>query len=222
MTDHTARVDTVVLDIDGTLLDSVYHHTVAWVRACAAHGRPVPAHRIHRHIGMGGDRLVPAVLGEEAERDLGDAIRASWEKEYDAMLEEPALLPGARELLDDLRRRDLQVVVASSSIPRHARRAMDLLGADDRAHATATAEDAGASKPDPELINTVIDRVDGTRSLLVGDSVWDVEAACRAGIPTVALLSGGYGEEELRTAGAAWVFDDPQHLRRGLDQVIGP
>ena len=138
------------------------------------------------------------------------------------MLEEPALLPGARELLDDLRRRDLQVVVASSSIPRHARRAMDLLGAEDRAHATATAEDAGTSKPDPELINTVIDRVDGTRSVLVGDSVWDVEAGCRAGIPTVALLSGGYGEEELRTAGAAWVFDDPQHLRRGLEQVIGP
>jgi HAD superfamily hydrolase (TIGR01509 family) len=222
MTDRTACVDTVLLDIDGTLLDSVYHHTVAWVRAFAAHGHPVPARVVHRHVGMGGDKLVPAVAGEEVERSLGDDVRASWEKEYDAMLEEPALLPGALELLDELRSRGLTVVLASSSIPRHARRAMDLLDAERRSDAAATAEDAEESKPDPELLDTVMARVDARSSVLVGDSVWDVEAARRAGIPTIALLSGGYGEDELRSAGAAWVFEDPQALLHDLDRVLAP
>jgi len=220
MTDRTPRIDTVLLDIDGTLLDSVYHHTVAWVRAFASHGHRVPAHRVHRHIGMGGDKLVPAVAGDDLERVLGDDVRTAWEKEYDAMLEEPALLPGARELLDGLRERGLTVVLASSSIPRHARRAMELLDAERRSDATATAEDAEESKPDPELLETVIERVEASSSVLVGDSVWDVVAARRAGISTIGLLSGGYSEAELREAGAAWVFEDPADLLRSLDDVV--
>jgi len=223
MTDRRARIDTVVLDIDGTLVDSSYHHTLAWSRAFRSLGRDVPGWRIHRAIGMGGDRLVAAVAGQAVEDEMGDDVRASWEKEYDAMLDEPVAFPGAAALLTDLRGRGLRVVLASSAIPRHAERSIELLGPErDQAQATTTSEDAEESKPDPELLEAAVDRVDGSSSLVVGDSVWDVEAAHRLGIPAVAVLSGGFGEGELRAAGAAWVFDDVADLREHLDQVLTP
>jgi HAD superfamily hydrolase (TIGR01549 family) len=221
MTDRTARIDTVILDIDGTLVDSNYHHTVAWSRAFRAAGRTVPGWRIHRALGMGGDRLVAAVAGQAVEDEAGDTIRDAWEKEYDAMLDEPRAFAGAAELLGDLRGRGLNVVLASSAIPKHAERALDLLGeARHEADAATTSEDAEASKPDPELLEIAADRVDASSSIVVGDSVWDVEAAHRLGIPTVALLSGGFGEDELRVAGAALVLEDVAELRRRLDQVL--
>ncbi len=220
MTDRSASVDTVVLDIDGTLVDSNYHHTLAWSRAFAANGHHVPCWRIHRAIGMGGDRLVAAVAGEDVERRDGDAVRDSWEQEFDTMLDELTVLPGARELLSALQDRGVGVVLASSSIPRHAERSLQLLDARARTDAATTSEDAEESKPDPELLEAAIERVDGASSLLVGDSVWDVEAGNRIGLPTVALASGGVGEEELRAAGAAWVFGDPEDLLEHLDRVV--
>jgi HAD superfamily hydrolase (TIGR01549 family) len=219
---RAVTVDTVVLDIDGTLLDSVYHHTVAWQRAMKRYGYDVPCAKIHRQIGMGGDRLVAAAAGEDAEARHGDDIRSAWEKEYDAMLEEPGLLPGARELIEGLRQRGVRVVLASSAIPRHAQRAFDLLGADDGVDAATTADDAEESKPDPELLEAALDRVGGMSSVLVGDSVWDVEAGRRAGIPTVCVLSGGVPEAALREAGGAWVYEDPADLLAHLDDVIAP
>ena len=223
MTDRRASIDTVVLDIDGTLVDSSYHHTVAWSRAFRSVGHDVPSWRIHRAIGMGGDRLVAAVGGQAVEDEVGDAVRAAWEKEYDAMLDEPVAFAGAAGLLADLRGRGLRVVLASSAIPRHAERSIELLGtAREHAQATTTSEDAEESKPDPELLEAAIARVDGSSSIVVGDSVWDVEAAHRLGIPAVAVLSGGFGEGELRAAGAAWVFDDVSELRERLDQVLAP
>jgi HAD superfamily hydrolase (TIGR01549 family) len=222
MTVRTASVDTVVLDIDGTLLDSTYHHTVAWQRALRAHGYEVPCAHIHRQIGLGGDRLVAAAAGEEAERRHGDEIRAAWEEEFDHMLDEPGLLPGARELISALRERGVSVVLASSAIPRHAERAFRLLEADRAVDAATTAEDADESKPHPELLEAAVARVGGTSSVLVGDSVWDVEAGRRAGIPTIAVRSGGVPEEMLRGAGAAWVFEDAADLLHHLDRVIEP
>jgi HAD superfamily hydrolase (TIGR01549 family) len=223
MNDRRAHIDTVVLDIDGTLVDSNYHHTLAWSRAFRSVGRTVPCWRIHRAIGMGGDRLVGAVAGQAVEDEAGDAVRASWEKEYDAMLAEPVAFPGAAELLTDLRERGLRVVLASSAIPRHAQRSIGLLGPRrDHAQAATTSEDAEESKPDPELLEAAIGRVDGSSSLVVGDSVWDVEAAQRLGIPAVTVLSGGFGEGELREAGAAWVFADVAEVRQRLDQVLAP
>jgi HAD superfamily hydrolase (TIGR01549 family) len=223
MTDRRAGIDTVVLDIDGTLVDSTYHHTVAWTRAFHSVGLDLPAWRIHRAIGMGGDRLVAAVAGQAVEDESGDAVRDAWEKEYDSMLDEPVAFPGAAGLLADLRERGLRVVLASSAIPRHAERSIALLGEErEHAQATTTSEDAEASKPDPELLEVAIDRVEGSSSIVVGDSVWDVEAAHRLGIPAVALLSGGFGEAELRAAGATWVVEDVADLRQRLDQVLAP
>ena len=220
MTDRTARVDTVVFDLDGTLIDSVFHHALAWHRAFLSVGLDVPMWRLHRHVGMGGDRLVGAVAGDRVEHESGDSVREAWEKEYDAMLHEPVLLPGARELLTTVRERGVRVVLASSSIPRHANRVLKLLEADQRADAALTSEDASESKPDPELIEAAMARVNAESSLLVGDSVWDVEAGKRAGIPTAAVLTGGYSEEELHAAGATWVFEDPADLLAHLDQVV--
>lgn len=222
MTERPARVDTVVFDLDGTLVDSTFHHALAWHRAFLTVGHDIPCWRLQRHIGMGGDRLVAAVAGDQVEREVGDRVREAWEREYDAMLDEPVLLPGARDLLSALGERGLQVVLASAAIPRHAERVLHLLDADRRADAALTSEDAERTKPDPELLEQAMERVDARASLLVGDSVWDVEAGLRAGIPTVAVLSGGYGEDELRAAGASWVFEDPADLLANLDQVVTP
>jgi HAD superfamily hydrolase (TIGR01549 family) len=209
-----------VLDIDGTLLDSNYHHSLAWARAFNCVDGGAPLWRLHRHIGMGGDKLVAAVAGDDVEQRMGDQIRARWEKEYDALIEETRLFAGARGLLVRLRRAGLMVALASSSIPRHAQYALELLGADDLADFTTTAEDAEESKPDPELIRAALDGVGTSAACMIGDSTWDVYAATDAGIPTIGLCTGGYGHQELITAGAVVVYDDLLHLTSDLDQAL--
>jgi HAD superfamily hydrolase (TIGR01549 family) len=210
----------VLLDIDGTLLDSTYHHALAWSRAFAAVGEPVPVHRIHRHIGMGGEKLVPAVVDAETAERIGEAVKDRWQQEYDAIIDETRLLPGARALLDGLRERGLEVVLASSSIPEHAEHALRLLDASERADAWTTAEDADEAKPHPELLEKALERVGGSRAVMVGDATWDVEAASRADIPTIGLLSGGISEQELRDAGAVAVYADPADLLAHLDEAL--
>jgi HAD superfamily hydrolase (TIGR01549 family) len=219
MTDD-ARPGTVVLDVDGTLLDSNYHHTLAWARAFEHVGVTVPLWRIHRTIGMGGDKLVAAAAGDEVEREHGDAVRERWEQEYDEIIEETRLLPGAKELLVALSERGVDVALASSSIPKHARYAFDLLDADDLAATATTAEDAEESKPDPELIQEALDRLAARSACVIGDSVWDVEAARRAGLPAYGVLTGGTSRDELEQAGAAGVYDDAQDLLDHLDEWL--
>jgi HAD superfamily hydrolase (TIGR01549 family) len=213
--------DTVVIDVDGTLLDSNYHHTLAWGRAFEHVGRTVPLWQIHRHIGMGGDLLIKAVAGEDFADDNGEAVQDRWEKEFDALIEETRLLKGAPELLDRLQERGLKVALASSAIPKHAEHAMRLLDADDRADAATTAEDAEEAKPDPELIEAALDRVKGSKACMVGDSVWDVEAASKRDLPTIGLLTGGYGRQELLDAGARAVYEDLEELLANLDDALG-
>ncbi len=222
MTTGPRPVDTVVLDVDGTLVDSNYHHTLAWKSAFREHGYDVPAWRIHRAIGMGGDRLVSTVAGERAEDEHGDRIRDSWEKRYDSVLDQVAPLPGARQLLTLLRDRGFQVALASSGIPRHTRHAVDVLNAGEAAATTTTSEDAERSKPDPELLEVALDRVDAERAVMVGDSVWDVRSACEAHIPVVGLLTGGFGRAELEDAGADVVCDDLGELGERLDDLVVP
>ncbi len=218
--------DTAVFDIDGTLLDSNYHHALAWSRAFAhVLDRHLPVAALHRCLGMGGDRLVAAASDAEVEDRHGDAIRVRWEQEYDAIIEETRLFECAEELLVAVADLGLRVVLASSSIPKHADRALSLLHADQHADAWTTSEDASESKPDPELLDKALAKVEGTRAVMVGDAVWDVEAASRRGIPTVALLSGGYGRAELLDAGAVAVYDDPAdllvHLQEALARAAG-
>ena len=214
-------MDTVVLDIDGTLLDSNYHHTLAWSRAIAAYAdRHVPAAVIHRAIGMGGDRLVAAVAGDDLEERHGDDIRERWEREYDAIIEDTRLFEGARELLAAIGDAGPKVVLASSGIPKHADHALELLHADEHSDAWTTSEDAEESKPDPELVAEALDKVAGTSAVMIGDAVWDVEAADRAGLPTIGLLTGGYSRQELLDAGAVAVYDDPADLLEHLDEAL--
>ena len=215
----------VVLDVDGTLVDSVYHHTYAWTRAFRRAGHPVDTWRIHRHIGMGGDRLVAAVAGQEVEDEIGDRIREIWEAEYDAIIDDVGPLDDARQLLAALRDRGLLIALASSSIPKHAERAFDLLDAEKYADLTTTAEDADESKPDQELVAVAMERLGTTNACMVGDAVWDVVAASHAGVPTIGLCCGGYGRHELLDAGAAEVYLGPgdllAHLDRGLQIAFG-
>jgi len=211
---------TVVLDVDGTLLDSSYHHAIAWARAFEHVGVPVPVWRIHRAIGMGGDRLVGAVAGDDVEEKHGDEVRERWEKEYDALIDETRLLPGAQELLRAVQDRGLAVALASSSIPKHAEHAFDLLDAEELADTATTAEDAGESKPDPELVEEALSRLGSRSGCVVGDSVYDVEAAQGAGVPAYGVLTGGYGRAELLDAGARGVYEDLDDLRAHLDEWL--
>ncbi len=213
-------VDTVVIDIDGTLLDSNYHHCVAWSRAFQATGVSVPVASIHRALGMGGDRLVAHVAGQQVEDRHGDDVRDRWETEYDDIIEETQLFEGARDLLRRCRDLGLKVALASSAIPRHAEHALDLLDATDLADGWTTSEDAEESKPAPDLLDGAIERVQGKDALMVGDAVWDVLAASERGIPTIGLTSGGVGRAELLEAGAVAVYDGPRELTEHLDEAV--
>lgn len=213
-------MDTVVIDIDGTLLDSNYHHCVAWSRAFQAHEVSVPVARIHRALGMGGDRLVAHVAGQRAEELHGDGIRDRWESEYDTIIAETRLFAGSHALLRGCRSRGLKVALASSAIPRHAEHALRLLGASALADGWTTSEDADESKPAPDLLDGALARVQGSDALMVGDAVWDVLAAAQRGTPTIGLTSGGVSRAELLEAGAVAVYDGPGDLTDHLDQAL--
>jgi HAD superfamily hydrolase (TIGR01549 family) len=220
MTSWPHQVDTVVLDVDGTLVDSNYHHTLAWWHAFREQGYDVPAWRIHRTIGMGGDRLVSAVAGDDVEDSSGDRIRDSWEKKYDSVLDQVSPLPGAKDLLAVLRDRGFQIALASSGIPRHTGHAADVLEAEESAATTTTSEDAEESKPKPELLRVALARVDAEHAVMIGDSVWDVRSGHQAGVPVVGLLSGGFGRAELEDAGANLTCEDLRELRDRLDELL--
>jgi HAD superfamily hydrolase (TIGR01549 family) len=213
--------DTAVFDIDGTLLDSNYHHAIAWSRAFEqVLDRHVAVGAIHRHIGMGGDRLVAAVAGDEVEEKYGDEVRDRWEEEYDQIIGETQLFERARELLAAIGEAGLKVVLASSSIPKHAERPLELLHAEEHSDAWTTSEDAEDSKPAPELLDKALEKVGGGRAVMIGDAVWDVEAARRRDIPTIGLSTGGYSRQELLDAGAVAVYDDPADLLEHLDEAL--
>ncbi|HZB23047.1 MAG TPA: HAD family hydrolase [Gaiellaceae bacterium] len=212
-----ARVS--VLDLDGTLVDTNYHHAVAWHRAFGRHGIVLPVWRLHRHVGMGGDKFVAAVAGEDVERRLGDRVRAEWEALFDEMIGEVEPLAGARELVRELKARGHSVVLASSAIQSHFDAFVDKLGVRDLADAWATNDDVDASKPDPDLVEAALEKAGSRDAVMVGDTPWDVEAARRAGIDTLCVLTGGFAEAELRDAGALAVFESVDALRERLDET---
>jgi HAD superfamily hydrolase (TIGR01549 family) len=202
-----------ILDIDGTLVDTNYHHAVAWYRAFRQHGIVLPLYKIHRHIGMGGDQLVEALAGEEVEQENGDDIRAAEGPLYKAMIEEVEPLEGARELIVDLKEEGRSVVLASSAKEQEVEHYLDLLDARDLADDATSSADVEATKPEPDLVQAAIEKAGSDEAVMVGDSTWDCKAAKRAGIETIAVLTGGFSEKELRDAGAAVVFDSIEELR---------
>lgn len=201
------RRDTVLLDVDGTLVDSTYHHALAWHRAPRSHGLELPVWRVHRAIGMGGDRLVGALAGDDVEDELGDALRESWVAEYDRLLDEVSPLPGATDLVRLLTDRGFRVALASSGKARHTERALELLGVADLVAAVTTSDDAQSSKPAPDILKVALERAGGHQALVLGDSTFDVTSAARLGAPCVALRTGGFGVDELERAGAVLVAD---------------
>jgi HAD superfamily hydrolase (TIGR01549 family) len=210
-------VPAAILDVDGTLVDTNYHHAIAWYRAFRRHGVAPAIWRIHRHIGMGGDQLVDAVAGHGVERERGDEIRAAEAELYMELIEEVRPFDGARELIGELKRRGNPVVLASSAKQEEVDRYLDLLEARDLAHAWTTSADVEATKPEPDLVRAALDAAGTEEAVMVGDTTWDVEAAARAGLETLAVLTGGYSAGELRDAGAVAVFDSVFELRSSLD-----
>jgi HAD superfamily hydrolase (TIGR01509 family) len=205
-----------ILDIDGTLVDTNYHHALSWYRALRQHGHVVPLWRIHRHIGMGGDQIIAALLSEAVEESDGDAIRAAEGALYLSVIEEVEPLRGARELMEDLRDRGRPVVLASSAKANEVDHYLDLLDARGLADGWTTAADVAVTKPAPDLVLAAMDKLDGAPAIMVGDSTFDCEAAARAGIPSIAVLTGGFSAEELRAAGASTVFTSIDELRLAL------
>ncbi|WP_432488374.1 HAD family hydrolase [Kineococcus sp. SYSU DK018] len=211
--------DTALLDVDGTLVDTNYQHALAWFRAFRRHDLTVPIWRIHRAIGMGGDQLVASVAGDEFERSHGDDAREAWVEEFDRLLSEVRPFDGARDLIAELGRRGWKVVLASSGKGKHVDAFLDLLGARELCEAWTSSDDAEATKPAPDLFQVALQRVEGSSGVVLGDSTWDVEAAAKAGLPAVAVRTGGYSVEELRDAGAEVVHDSLRGLVDALDST---
>ncbi|HEY7267706.1 MAG TPA: HAD family hydrolase [Solirubrobacterales bacterium] len=207
-----------ILDVDGTLVDTNYHHAIAWFRAFRRHFLTLQVWRIHRHIGMGGDQLVAALAGDEVEERLGDSIRDAESELYRELIDEVQTMEGSRELIEDLREAGNAVVLASSAKEWEIEHYLDLLDAREIVDAWTTSDDVEQTKPEPDLVHAALDKIDGEPgdALLIGDTVWDVEAAKRAGVDTLAVRTGGFSEEELRDAGAREVFTSVEELRKSL------
>ena len=210
----------VVLDVDGTLVDSNYQHALSWHRAFAQHDRAVPAWRAHRAIGMGGDQLVPALAGEEWDAEHGDAVRTAESTLYMELIDRVTPLPGARGFLELLGRRGHAVVLSSSAKAHELEHYLDLLGARDLVAAWTTSADVEQTKPEPDVVLAGLEKLGRPeRAVMVGDSVYDVIAAGHADLPAVALLTGGFGAGELEAAGAACVLEDLPALCERIDET---
>ena len=208
-----------ILDVDGTLVDSNYQHVIAWYRAFRDHDVTPPMWRIHRHIGMGGDQLVAAVAGQALERESGDSIREAEKRLYEELIDEVSAFEGARELLDELKRRGHDVVLASSAKQEEVEHYVDLLDARGLADSWTTSADVERTKPAPDLVAVAMQRAGALSAVMVGDSTWDIEAAARAELKTLGVLTGGFSEAELVDAGAVAVFESLVDLRLGLDST---
>lgn len=204
-----------LLDVDGTLVDTNYHHALAWWRAFRRHEITLPVWRIHRHIGMGGDQLVPALVAD-IDDELHAAIEESRGQEYAKLIGEVQALDGAHELIADLKAAGWTVVLASSSPQDELDRYLDLLDARNLADAWTTKDDVQATKPAPDLVVAALEKAGADEAVFIGDTRWDIEAARKAGVETICVITGGWSRQELEEAGAAAVFESVEELRRNL------
>jgi HAD superfamily hydrolase (TIGR01549 family) len=204
--------DAILFDIDGTLVDSTYHHALAWHRAFTRYDVDVPMWRVHRTIGMGGDKLVAEVAGADVEEEHGDDLRAAWSEEYAQVETEVDPLAGASDLVRRLADDGYVVALASSGEKEFSENAVKLLDIADQVETLVTSADVEDSKPEPDLIGVTLDKVKPQRAVFVGDTPYDVEAAARGGLGCVAVLTGGFSKAELEEAGASLVVSSLTEL----------
>jgi HAD superfamily hydrolase (TIGR01509 family) len=204
-----ARRPGVLLDVDGTLVDSNYLHTVAWSRALADAGEWAPMNALHRLVGMGGDQLVPKAIGHDNE----DAREARHER-YKELFAELRPFPGAADLLRRLAGRGLAVVLATSAPADELEVLRKVIDADDALTGATSKDDVSAAKPEPDIFLTAMEMygIDPERAVAVGDSVWDIRAARAAGIGCIGVETGGFSTHELSEAGALHVYRDVGEL----------
>jgi HAD superfamily hydrolase (TIGR01509 family) len=208
-----------ILDIDGTLVDTNYHHAIAWYRAFRQHDIVLPLWRIHRHIGMGGDQMVQALTDERTEKELGDEIRSAEKPLYLAFIEEAETMDGSRELIEALKDRGHTVILASSAKQDELDHYLDLLDARELVDGWTSSADVEATKPEPDLVKAALEKAgepEDETAIMVGDTPWDIISARDAGVQTIAVRTGGFGVDELREAGAIAVFESVRELCQGL------
>ena len=214
------RMQAILLDIDGTLVDSNDKHADCWVEAFAHFDKKVEWDVVRQQIGKGGDLLVPDTLNAREMRQIGEKLKKYrgelWKKKY---MKSVQPFPGVREALKVFRERGLKLAFASSSNPDEVEYYVSLLGADDLLEGSTSKEDAQLSKPSPEIFQAALEQVgtDRAKTLVAGDTPYDILAAHRAGIAVAALLCGGFPREML--AKAEFLFDDIPTLVKELDSV---
>jgi HAD superfamily hydrolase (TIGR01509 family) len=219
-TDHTPAL---LFDLDGTLIDSVYQHVLAWHEALDEMGLFLAVWRIHRRIGMSGGLLIQALgreIGQRVTPEQAQELQKRHAAAYQRYQNAIQPLPGARELLQQLSRANVPYAIATSGRPEGARSALDRLGVGPEIP-VITRQEVQRAKPDPDLFLAAAQRLNVpiARAMVVGDSVWDLLAARRAGCLGIGLLSGGYGKEELEQVGAYRVYLDPADFLTHLDEV---
>ncbi|MEV4573411.1 HAD family hydrolase [Nonomuraea jabiensis] len=212
-----------LFDLDGTLIDSVYQHVIAWRQALSSMGIDLSVWRIHRRIGMSGGLFVSALLREtglKLTREQIDQLQTTHMEAYEQQVHSVRPLPGAAELLSELSSRGVPWAIATSGYARTARLALGMLGLPDDTP-MITRDMVRRAKPDPDLFlaGAALVQVDPAHAMVVGDSVWDLLAARRAGALGIGLQSGGYGRDELERAGAFRVYADPADMLDRLDEL---
>jgi len=207
----------VLFDIDGTLVDTSYLHTVAWWQALRDAGHEVPMREIHRAIGMGSDKLVPHLIGRD-----DDDLSTAHAHHYAPYLERLVAFDGAADLLRECSRRRLTVVLATSAEAWQLDRLRRAIGADDAVDHVTDASDVESSKPAPDIVEVALKAsgLSAESTVMVGDTKWDVEAAAKAGVRCVAMTTGGWSEQELRDSGAVEVYAGPRDLLDRFDESV--
>jgi len=204
----------VLFDVDGTLVDTNYLHVVAWWHAFRSQGHDVPMTALHRTVGQGSDQFVPSILGHEDEQ-----VANAHSDFYGPFKHQLRAFDGAADLLRTTKKAGLTVVLATSASEAEAAHLTAAIDADDAIDVVTTKGDVDASKPDPDIVKTALDKagLSAADAVFVGDTVWDVEAARKGGLDCVCVRSGGISASELRDAGAIAVYEDVADLLREFD-----
>ena len=222
----TASPRALLLDVDGTLVDSTYAHVATWARALAETGAPVPHVEVHRRIGKDGSTLVAELLevaGVEDDDEVRDRLAGRAKDLHDGYYAQASdslrLVPGARDLVRGAKERGWVVVLATSAPPSEFAHARELLDVDECVDAVTTGEDVDTAKPDPTVVAIALERagVPAERAVMVGDATWDAIAAGKLGVRSVAVRTGGIGDDELRAAGFSTIVDDAAGVLALLD-----